>query len=246
MDRAWLRPVAEGNVIGLRTTALGAFVVLAVVGLIIALSYYYRSDSTDGREAFPAASRPVEVPSPGRTGSGGNLQPISCIRGPWVGDVRFVRCDRPEPSAGGVYCAGAPGLDWEWVGGGVLTYVTCDGVRVRAWAWTPAPDPAPPVPRYETAAPWVGVWPEELWPAVEAIDWCESRAGQHPDTYRLDLVHGGRMQIAHDVWAAYFEREFGWSWEMVVRDDAIHFQAAYVIYQRSGSFAPWPNCGRGW
>ena len=61
-----------------------------------------------GREVFqfPAASRPYQVPSPGRTGSGG------------------------------VYCAGQTGLDWEWVSGGVLTYVTCDGVRVRVWAFT--------------------------------------------------------------------------------------------------------------
>ena len=224
-----------------------------------------------GREVFPAASRPNTVPSPGRTGSRGGAgctntslpgglietrcdgpDALPCYRqvarGLWLWGCDGVPRPAPEPRIGGAYCAGAPGLDWEWVSGGVLTYVTCGGVRVVAWAWTPTPDAAPPTlaSRTAAAAPWVGVWPEELWPAVEAIDWCESRAGQHPDTYRLDLVHGGRLQIARGVWAAYFEREYGWSWEMVVRDDAIHFQAAYVIYQRSGSFAPWPNCGRGW
>ena len=71
--------------------------------------------ASEGREAeYPAASRPYQAPQPGQTGSGG------------------------------VYCAGAVGLDWEWVSGGVLTYVTCDGVRVLAWGFAPAP-----LPRYE-------------------------------------------------------------------------------------------------
>ena len=100
--------------------------------------------------------------------------------------------------------------------------------------------------RFVADGPWRASWPPELWAAVEAIDRCESTSGQHPDTYRLDTVHGGRMQIARTVWAAYFEREHGWPWEQVVRDDETQFAAAYVIYQRAGSFRPWPHCARGY
>ena len=159
-----------------------------------------------------------------------------------MGDVRFVRCDRPEPSAGGVYCAGAPGLDWEWVDGGVLTYVTCGGVRVVSWAFTPSP----PAERAPVASePWEASWPEGQWENVRAVDACESSSGTHPDTYNTADVHGGRMQIARAVWADYFEREYGWPWEQVVRDDETNFAAAYVIYERAGGWGPWPWCGRG-
>ena len=96
-------------------------------------------DAQAGREVYPATSRRDEAPSPGRTGSGG------------------------------VYCAGQRGLDWEWLPerriyairrtlpgdargnslswvaepAGVRTWITCDGLRVRAWAFTPAPPPPP-------------------------------------------------------------------------------------------------------
>lgn len=93
-------------------------------------------------------------------------------------------------------------------------------------------------------APWQVSWPRELWAKVEAVEWCESTAGQHPDTYRLDLLHGGRLQIAYGTWADFFLREYGWTWEQVVRDDAIHFRAAHIIFVRAGGWSPWPFCGR--
>ena len=225
------------------------------------------ADSTDGREVFPVASRPVEVPSPGRTGSGGGA---GCTNTSLPGGLIEIRCDEPaalpcyrqvswglwlwgcdgvprpapEPRIGGVYCAGAPGLDWEWVGGGVLSYVTCDGVRVRALAFTPsvASDGSGPPRRVE---PWDASWPAAQWENVRAVDACESSSGMHPDTYRTDLIHGGRMQIARGVWAEFFEREYGWSWEQIVTDDETNFAAAYVIYERAGGWGPWPVCGRG-
>ena len=133
MDRAWLRPVAEDDDIA-KALVIGALAAVAAVGMIIALTG--GADYTDGREVFPVASRPEEVPSPGRTGSGGVL----ASRPPChEAELRAPECAAPEPSVGGVYCAGAPGLDWEWVDGGVLTYVTCGGVRVVSWAFTPSP-----------------------------------------------------------------------------------------------------------
>jgi hypothetical protein len=149
--------------------------------------------------------------------------------------------------SGGVYCAGAWGLAWEWIDGGVMSWATCDGLRVVQWAYTPLPPPAPAerAPVAAEPAPWEATWPAAQWANVRAVDACESSAGEHPDTYRLDAVHGGRMQIAKAVWAEFFAREYGWSWERVVLDDATNFAAAYVIWERSGSWAPWPFCGRG-
>ena len=44
-----------------------------------------------------------------------------------------------------MYCAGAVGLSWEWVDGGVMSSVTCDGIVLYRWAFTPSP-PAARVP----------------------------------------------------------------------------------------------------
>ena len=186
-----------------------------------------------GREVFPAASRPIQVPSPGRTGGGDCAAEL-------MTPEREQEC--APRSIGGVYCAGQTGLAWDWVSGGVLTYVTCDGVRVVAWAFTPSPAAvAAPV----AVEPWEASWPPEQWANVRAVDACESASGTHPDTYNTADVHGGRMQIARGVWAEFFEREYGWSWEQVVTDDETNFAAAYVIYQRAGGWGPWPVCGRG-
>ena len=130
-------------------------------------------------------------------------------------------------------------------GGGPCRVTWSGDPRYGDWLYELVCDwPAEAPPAQRAWEPWRGVWPEELWAAVRAIDWCESRAGQHPDTYRLDLLHGGRLQIAQGTWRAYFEREYGWTWAQVVQDDAINFRAALVIYQRAGSFRPWPVCGR--
>lgn len=92
--------------------------------------------------------------------------------------------------------------------------------------------------------PWVQVWPEHLWGAVAIIDACESNSSWHPDTYLLDGLHGGRMQIDPRTWRTFFENEHGWTWWEIVNDDVINSRAGYVIYQRAGSFRPWPWCGR--
>ena len=141
MDRAWFRPVAEGNDIGRRIAALGALAALVAAGGTLMTP---RDDgAVAGREAeYPAASRPYQAPSPGRTGSGGCSAELmtperaqECARRP----VYAVSRDGPPRNVGGVYCAGPAGLAWDWVNGGVLTFLTCDGVRVVAWAFTPSP-----------------------------------------------------------------------------------------------------------
>ena len=225
MDRAWFRPVAEGNAIAVRTAFIGAIAAVLAVGGIVGAS--------EGREVFPAASRPIQVPSPGRTGGGDCAAEL-------MTPEREQEC--APRSIGGVYCAGQTGLAWDWVNGGVLTFLTCDGVRVVSWAFTPSPAAvAAPV----ESEPWEASWPEGQWENVRAVDACESASGTHPDTYRTDLIHGGRLQIARGVWAEFFDREYGWSWEQVVRDDETNFAAAYVIWQRAGGWGPWPWCGWG-
>ena len=139
-----------------RPIILGALAALVAAGGTLMTP---RDDgAVAGREVFPpATSRPTQAPSPGRTGSGGG-----CTNTSLPGGLIETRCDgphalpcyrqvarelwlwgcdgvprpAPEPRIGGVYCAGQTGLDWEWVSGGVLTYVMCDGVRVRVWAFT--------------------------------------------------------------------------------------------------------------
>lgn len=200
---------------------------MAVGGALI--SWHGDDNAVGGREVYPAASRPVQVPSPGRTGSG----PAS-ITPPW-----------------GVICSGEPGWVWEYVPGGVVWSGTCDGWVTFSYAFVAGAEPTLYVWREDSpladarSAPWEASWPESEWANVRAVDACESSSGSHPDTYRLDAIHGGRMQIARAVWADFFAREYGWSWEQVVRDDAIHFRAARIIWERAGSWQPWPNCARG-
>ena len=121
-------------------------------------------DAAAGREVFPEAGRPP-VPSPGRTGTGGYA---ACARagadgltanncGAQAAAAGMLPCYRrvaptlwlwgcdgrprvaPPPGIGGVYCAGTPGLAWEWLDGGVLTWATCDGARTVAWAFAALP-----------------------------------------------------------------------------------------------------------
>ena len=46
-------------------------------------------------------------------------------------------------------------------------------------------------------------------------------------------------------WGAFFEQNYGWTWEEVVRDLDIHFRAARIVWERCGGFAgPWrPSIG---
>ena len=96
------------------------------------------------------------------------------------------------------------------------------------------------------------VFPEQPLKAIN-VGLCESGLGRHPDTFRLDALHGGPFQIAYrwqpggpgiDGWGEFFLANYGWTWEQVVTDPTIHVAAARVIYDRSGSWAPWPVCGK--
>jgi hypothetical protein len=68
---------------------------------------------------------------------------------------------------------------------------------------------------------------------------CESRAGEHPDTYSLTRANGGPMQINRVTWERFFRVNHGWTWEQVVTDIDIHLQAARIIYERSRGWSPW-------
>lgn len=91
-------------------------------------------------------------------------------------------------------------------------------------------------------------WPEQMAKAV-AVATCESDLGRHPDTYRLDTLHGGPFQLARQWsadgagWERYFGEKYAWSWDQVVTDVVIHVAAAREIYDRSGGWSPWPWCG---
>jgi len=91
-------------------------------------------------------------------------------------------------------------------------------------------------------------WPEQMAKAV-AVATCESDLGRHPDTYRVDKPHGGPFQLARvwgadgDGWERYFWQKYGWTWEQVVADVIIHVAAAREVYDRAGSWLPWPWCG---
>jgi len=84
-------------------------------------------------------------------------------------------------------------------------------------------------------------WPAELWPAVAAVEQCESHGGEDPLTWDLNRSQSGRMQLDRATWEVYF-LERGWTWEQVIFDQTIHFCAAWEVYQRSGGWGPWPNC----
>lgn len=87
-----------------------------------------------------------------------------------------------------------------------------------------------------------GCWP---FPAEEcgawwAIDGCESGHGTHPRTYDLDAENGGRLQVNKTTWERFLFNNYAWTWEMVVLDDVINREAAYVIWTRAGgSWSPW-------
>ena len=84
-------------------------------------------------------------------------------------------------------------------------------------------------------------WPAGLWPAVAAVEQCESHSGDDPLTWDVNRSQSGRMQLDRATWEPYF-LERGWTWDQVIFDQAIHFCAAWEIYQRAGGWGPWPNC----
>jgi len=84
-------------------------------------------------------------------------------------------------------------------------------------------------------------WPAELWPAVAAVEQCESSGGADPLTWDMSRSQSGRMQLDRATWEPYFS-ERGWTWEQIIFDQTIHFCAAYEVYQRGGGWGPWPNC----
>ena len=48
------------------------------------------------------------------------------------------------------------------------------------------------------------------------------------------------MQINRATWEEFFLETEGWTWEQIVLDDAINFQAAYIIWDRGGrTWLPW-------
>jgi hypothetical protein len=113
------------------------------------------------------------------------------------------------------------------------------GPEIEEVSETESAEPAPWPPSAETVLTLVQVtWPEDRAVATWIVQ-CESKAGQHPDTYSLDAVNAGPMQINYYTWARYFEQVYGWSWEQVVTDIDIHFMAARHIYDRAGGWAPW-------
>lgn len=81
-------------------------------------------------------------------------------------------------------------------------------------------------------------WPADL-PEAKRILWCESRNGLDPDAWDLSRPDGGPMQLNRETWEPYFEEKYGWTWEQVVFDVNIHFQAAREVYDRTGGWARW-------
>jgi hypothetical protein len=96
-------------------------------------------------------------------------------------------------------------------------------------AWPPPPE--------EVVSQVRATFPEDP-DTAERIVFCESRAGQHPRTYDLEVGHAGPMQIAKRVWEPFFRDRYGWDWEEVVRNLSVHLQAARIIWERSG-WAAW-------
>ena len=89
------------------------------------------------------------------------------------------------------------------------------------------------------------LWPPDQCRNVRAVAGCESTHGLDSRTYNLNLAHGGIMQISKESWEDFFMETEGWTWEQVVLDDSIHFQAARIIWERAGRVwsGPWPVCG---
>lgn len=85
-------------------------------------------------------------------------------------------------------------------------------------------------------------WPEQPEKA-QAVALCELGGWANPVAFDLAREHGGPMQIARTWWESFFFNNYGWAWEQIVFDLDVHFAAARIIYDRSGSWAPWPVCG---
>ena len=88
---------------------------------------------------------------------------------------------------------------------------------------------------------WLATTPDRLavWPASEqanayAVEGCESKHGEDPNTYNLDWPDGGLMQINRATWEDFFGAAYGWTWEQMVLDDVINHTAATVIWLRNG------------
>lgn len=112
------------------------------------------------------------------------------------------------------------------------------GVTLHVLA-APEPPPPPVVPtRERLIALAQATWPHDPETAVRILV-CESQAGDHPDTFSLEAENGGPMQLNRSTWEPYFAAMNGWTWEQLVTDEAIHFQAARIIYDRAGGWAPW-------
>ena len=96
-------------------------------------------------------------------------------------------------------------------------------------------------PPGDWAAKWY--WPPEEWANLWAVEGCESSHGADPATYDLTRAQAGRLQIDRRSWEDYFMETEGWPWEDVVLNDAINYQAAYIVFQRAGeTWQPWPGC----
>jgi len=75
-------------------------------------------------------------------------------------------------------------------------------------------------------------------PDLWSIEGCESGHGTDPATYDLTAAHGGPLQISKATWEPFFAGR--WTWEQIVTDPDIHYQAAYIIWERAGrTFSPW-------
>lgn len=81
-------------------------------------------------------------------------------------------------------------------------------------------------------------WPEDPRTAVRILE-CESKSGDHADTFSLEAANAGPMQLNQATWRPFFEIGYGWSWEQVVTDIATHLRAARIIYDRASGWGPW-------
>ncbi len=72
---------------------------------------------------------------------------------------------------------------------------------------------------------------------------CELGGYANPNAFYRTDVYGGPMQIHRASWETFFLLNYGWTWSQLVFELDVHFAAARVIYDRSGSWSPWPICG---
>ena len=112
---------------------------------------------------------------------------------------------------------------------------------------TPVPTPTttPVLMATATPVPWalMRYFPAAEWQTAWAVEGCESKHCTDPRTYDLSAPDGGCMQINRATWEGYFLREHGWTWEQIVFDDAINYQAAAVVWERWGrTWGPWRAC----